>query len=171
MIIKGRLHLIHRDNKLIADIDTDQIFHNSYLHITDIKEMAQYAFSNLEGYKDFFKVVSPGDIIAVGKNFGSGSSRQQAVDCFRSLGIKAIIGVSFGAIYWRNAINAGLPLLQCKDLQSLIDNNLLKDKITVEVNFERGELKIQDKIYKCLPLSSVELEIVKNGGLLEFGRK
>ena len=171
MIIKGRIYIIHKDQKLISDIDTDQIFHNSYLHITDIKEMGKYAFSNLEGYKNFSEVTSERDIIVVGKNFGSGSSRQQAVDCFRSLGIKAIVGISFGAIYWRNAINAGLPLLECKDLQSFIDKGILQNDTIVELNFEKGEIKTDKTVHNCNPLTSVEIEIIKNGGLLEYGRK
>ena len=68
-VIRGRVWLIERDN-----IDTDMIFHNRYLAITDICEMGQYAFDNLEGYKDFAKRAQAGDIIVAGKNFGSGSS-------------------------------------------------------------------------------------------------
>ena len=73
--VSGRAWVIAKDN-----IDTDMIFHNRYLHITDLEEMGQYAFDNLEGYKDFAKKAKPGDIVIVGKNFGCGSSRQQAVD-------------------------------------------------------------------------------------------
>ena len=90
------------------------IFHNRYLAITDIKEMGQYTFDNLKGFEDFSKKARQGDIIITGKNFGCGSSRQQAVDCFSSLGIQAIIAESFGAIYERNAINAAFPIMNCK---------------------------------------------------------
>ena len=110
-VIEGRIWLIPKDN-----IDTDMIFHNRYLAITDIKEMGQYTFDNLKGFEDFSKKAQPGDIIITGKNFGCGSSRQQAVDCFASLGIQAIIAESFGAIYERNAINAAFPIITCKDL-------------------------------------------------------
>ncbi|TNF42013.1 MAG: homoaconitate hydratase family protein, partial [Bacteroidetes bacterium] len=99
--IRGRVWLIERDN-----IDTDMIFHNRYLAITDIREMGQYTFDNLEGFKNNKKRAEAGDIVIAGKNFGSGSSRQQAVDCFVSLGVQAVIARSFGAIYERNAINA-----------------------------------------------------------------
>jgi 3-isopropylmalate dehydratase small subunit len=73
--------------------------------------MGKFAFGNLNGYEDFSKKVGRGDIIVAGKNFGSGSSRQQAVDCFRALGIQCIIAESFGVIYERNAINAAFPIL------------------------------------------------------------
>ncbi|MFO8034052.1 MAG: 3-isopropylmalate dehydratase, partial [Candidatus Bipolaricaulota bacterium] len=101
--------------QLIDDIDTDQIYHNAHLAVTDPQEMAQYAFGNLEGWHDFPQRAKPGDILFVGENFGAGSSRQHAVDCFIALGISAIVGRSFGAIYRRNAINSGLPLLTLPD--------------------------------------------------------
>ena len=112
--IEGRIWIIARDN-----IDTDMIFHNRYLAITEVKEMGQYTFDNLKGYEDFAKRALPGDIVIAGKNFGSGSSRQQAVDCFKSLGIQAIVAESFGAIYERNAINAAFPIITCKNLDGL----------------------------------------------------
>ena len=84
--IEGSAWVIIKDN-----IDTDMIFHNRYLSITDINEMGQYTFDNLEGYKNFAKNAKPGDIVIAGKNFGCGSSRQQAVDCFKSLEISVII--------------------------------------------------------------------------------
>ena len=86
-LIKGRVWKIERDNKLIDDIDTDMIYHNKYLHIVDKNEMAKYAFSNLDGWKDFPMKARKGDLLIVGENFGCGSSRQHAVDCFISLGI------------------------------------------------------------------------------------
>ena len=73
--------------------------------------MGQYIFDNLAGYEDFAKRVKPGDIVITGKNFGAGSSRQQAVDGFAILGVQAILAESFGAIYERNAINAAFPIL------------------------------------------------------------
>ncbi|MDH4198328.1 MAG: aconitase/3-isopropylmalate dehydratase large subunit family protein, partial [Candidatus Aminicenantes bacterium] len=105
-VIRGRVWVIDRNN-----IDTDMIFHNRYLTVTDIAQMGRYTFDNLAGWEDFAKKSAPGDIVVTGSNFGAGSSRQQAVDCFKSLGVAAIIARSFGAIYERNAINAGLPVL------------------------------------------------------------
>jgi 3-isopropylmalate/(R)-2-methylmalate dehydratase large subunit len=106
MTVRGRAWVIPVDN-----IDTDMIFHNRYLTITDMALMGQYTFDNLAGWEDFARKGRPGDIVVTGKNFGCGSSRQQAVDCFSSLGIAAVVADSFGAIYERNAVNAGLAIL------------------------------------------------------------
>ncbi len=158
-IIKGRVWLIERDN-----IDTDMIFHNRYLAITDIREMGQYAFDNLEGYKDFAKRAQAGDIIIAGKNFGSGSSRQQAVDCFVSLGVQAVIAHSFGAIYERNAINAAFPVLTY-DSFDRID---LKDQDIITVNLITGEVVNERNGFKTSinPFYDAQYEIYKRGGLL-----
>ena len=75
----------------------------------------------LKDYEDFSKKAKPGDIVIAGKNFGCGSSRQQAVDCFISLGIQAIIAESFGAIYERNAINAAFPIITCRSLNDIVE--------------------------------------------------
>ncbi|MDZ7634934.1 MAG: aconitase/3-isopropylmalate dehydratase large subunit family protein [Bacteroidales bacterium] len=158
-IIKGRVWLIDRDN-----IDTDMIFHNRYLAITDMREMGQYAFDNLEGYKDFAKKAQPGDIIVAGKNFGSGSSRQQAVDCFISLGIQAVTARSFGAIYERNAINAAFPVLTYGSLEK-ID---LKDGDIITINLLTGDV-INERnglITVINPFYDAQYEIYIKGGLL-----
>ena len=94
-LIAGKVWLLlDGSGNLIEDIDTDQIYHNAFLHITDIEQMGQYALGNLEGWKDFPRKASPGDILVAGRNFGAGSSRQQAVDCFASLGIGSIIAAA-----------------------------------------------------------------------------
>lgn len=157
-VIRGRTWLIRKDN-----IDTDMIFHNRYLTITDIKEMGEYTFDNLEGYEDFAKKAKPGDIIITTKNFGSGSSRQQAVDCFKSLGIQAILAESFGAIYERNAINAAFPILLYKNL----DNLELSDGDNIRINLKTGEILNlkNNKRANVDPFSEVQMEIYQNGGL------
>ena len=104
------------------NIDTDMIFHNRYLTITDIAEMGQYTFDNLEGWEDFSDKAQPGDIVVTGKNFGAGSSRQQAVDCFESLGVSLVIAESFGAIYERNAINKGFPIVTADLISEGLEN-------------------------------------------------
>jgi homoaconitate hydratase family protein/3-isopropylmalate dehydratase small subunit len=159
VVIKGRVWLIERDN-----IDTDMIFHNRYLAITDIREMGQYAFDNLEGFKDFAKRAQAGDIIVAGRNFGSGSSRQQAVDCFVSLGIQAVIARSFGAIYERNAINAAFPVLTFESFEA-VD---LKDQDVITVNLLTGEVVNERNGMKTSinPFYDAQHEIYKRGGLL-----
>jgi homoaconitate hydratase family protein/3-isopropylmalate dehydratase small subunit len=157
-VVEGRVWLIKHDN-----IDTDMIFHNRYLAITNIDEMGQYTFDNLNGYEDFAKKAQPGDIVVVQKNFGSGSSRQQAVDCFKSLGISAILAESYGAIYERNAINAAFPIVTYKTLEGLD----IEDGDKIRVNFETGEITNlkNNKTVNAEPFSEVQMEIYKNGGL------
>ncbi len=139
------------------------IFHNRYLAITDIAEMGQYTFDNLEGYEDFSKKAKPGDIVVVKKNFGSGSSRQQAVDCFKALGVQAVVAESYGAIYERNAINAAFPIVTYKEVDSIE----LQDGDTLKVNFETGEITnmSKGKSTQGEAFSEVQLEIYQNGGL------
>ncbi|GMT44610.1 MAG: hypothetical protein IEMM0006_0442 [bacterium] len=156
--VKGRVWLIEKD-----DIDTDMIFHNRYLQITDPEKMGQYIFDNLESYEDFAKKVKPGDIVVTGKNFGAGSSRQQAVDGFKTLGVQAILARSFGAIYERNAINASMPVLTYNSLTD-ID---LHDGDIISLNFETGKLinERNGKSTQITPFPEVQMEIYKNDGL------
>lgn len=158
-IVKGRVWMIHQDN-----IDTDMIFHNRYLAITDINQMGQYTFDNLEGWEDFAKKAQPGDILITGKNFGAGSSRQQAVDCFKSLGVVLIIAESFGAIYERNAINAGLPIMTANLSQTSIQNGE-----EIQVDFETGKIErfTDNQQIAGMAFSSVQMDIYQRGGLLK----
>lgn len=156
--LEGRVWIIPGDN-----IDTDMIFHNRYLTITDLNEMGKYTFDNLLGFEDFPKKVQKGDIILAGRNFGCGSSRQQAVDCFVSLGISAIVAESFGAIYERNAINAAFPVVVMKS-----GGNGIKNGDLLRIDLKSGEVTdlttgIQ---YHAEPFSEVQYQIYKRGGLL-----
>ena len=126
--------------------------------------MGQYSFDNLQGYEDFAKKAKAGDMIITGKNFGCGSSRQQAVDCFISLGIQAIIAESFGAIYERNAINAAFPILTFNNIDQLEIVN--GDKIKVDlINSTITNLK-NNKSIQINRFSDVQVDIYKKGGLL-----
>ena len=157
-VVEGRVWYIPEDN-----IDTDMIFHNRYLAITKLDEMGQYIFDNLKGYEDFAKKAQKGDIVIAHKNFGSGSSRQQAVDGFKALGTAVIIAESYGAIYERNAINAAMPIMTYDNLQALN----IKDGDQIRVNFETGEIDniTQNKKMQIRPFSEVQLEIYQSGGL------
>jgi len=157
-ILEGRVWCIPMDN-----IDTDMIFHNRYLSITEMAEMGQYTFDNLEGYEDFTKRVKPGDIVISGKNFGSGSSRQQAVDCFLSLEVQCVVAESFGSIYERNAINAAFPILAVDKVKSL----KLEDGDVINLNLRTGQIRnlTKDITLESEPFSDVQMEIYQNGGL------
>ncbi len=155
--VNGRVWVIRQDN-----IDTDMIFHNRYLTITDIKEMGKYALDNLKGWEDFAKKAQPGDLVVTGRNFGCGSSRQQAVDCFLSLGVAAIIAESFGAIYERNAINAGLAIMRAP----LVGTDL-KDGEEIDIDFAAGTVRrASGEVIHGIPFSPTQLAIYRRGGLL-----
>jgi 3-isopropylmalate dehydratase small subunit len=158
---EGRAWFIQQD-----DIDTDMIFHNRYLTITDIKEMGRYTFDNLKGYEDFASKALPGDIVITTKNFGAGSSRQQAVDCFLSLGINCIIAESFGAIYERNAINAALPIMTYHPGQ--MNEIGLETGDNIRVNLLTGEIENLTKHRKTTinKFYDAQKQIYQNGGLL-----
>lgn len=160
-VVEGKVWMILHDN-----IDTDMIFHNRYLAITDIKQMGQYTFDNLKGFEDFAKKAQPNDIVITSKNFGAGSSRQQAVDCFISLGIPCILAESFGAIYERNAINAAMPILTYKpEMIAVID---LQDGDSIRVDFAEGKITNlkNNKTATIEKFSKVQMDIYQNGGLL-----
>lgn len=170
-VLTGKAVVLKTNEKMINSIDTDMIFHNKYLHITDINEMGQYALDNLEGWEDFAKRIKNEEwkFLITGKNFGSGSSRQHAVDCFKDLGINAIIGESFGAIYKRNTINSGMPLVQLENF----DINSIETGDELELNLEKGTLlnKNQNKQVAIIPFSNVQLDIYFEGDIFAYGRK
>jgi len=154
--LRGRVWVVDVDN-----IDTDMIFHNRHLAITDPAQMGPHTFGNLAGWEDFPQRVRPGDIVIVGANFGCGSSRQQAVDCFKALGVSLLIARSYGAIYERNAINAGLPVM----LADLREAGL-QDGQEVTVDLVSGEIAWEGGQARGEPFSKVQLEIYERGGLL-----
>jgi 3-isopropylmalate/(R)-2-methylmalate dehydratase small subunit len=168
--IRGRIWVLTtRTGELHDDIDTDMIFHNRYLHITDVAQMGQYALDNLAGWEDFAKRAEPGDILLAGKNFGAGSSRQQAVDCFRALGIGAILAESYGAIYKRNAINSGFPIVVLPNLTQIYGQ--FKDGDQLEINFVTGQLILNgEQTYQAEPFSQVQMDIYRAGDLFAYGR-
>jgi 3-isopropylmalate/(R)-2-methylmalate dehydratase small subunit len=168
--IKGRLWVLtDPDGELYDDIDTDMIFHNRYLHIVDVDEMGQYALDNLKGWEDFAQKARPGDVIVAGVNFGAGSSRQQAVDCFRALGIGAVVAESYGAIYKRNAINSGLPIVTLPGLTEMADAFATGDQVTVDL--ETGQLVLNgEQTFQAEPFSRVQMDIYQAGNLFAYGK-
>jgi 3-isopropylmalate/(R)-2-methylmalate dehydratase small subunit len=168
-VFRGRAWIL-RDEQgtLLDDIDTDQIYHNAHLAITDVSEMGRHALGNLSGWEDFPEKAAPGDIVMAGSNFGAGSSRQHAVDCFLSLGIAAMVARSFAPIYKRNAINSGFPILACDRLDVL---RLPEDRV-VEVRFLDGQIVDPTHgavLLDCRKPSDVQLQIYAAGDLFSFG--
>lgn len=170
---RGRIWVLtDKSGRLIEDIDTDQIYHNAFLHITELAEMGQYALGNLEGWKDFPKKVQPGDIVAAGRNFGAGSSRQQAVDCFIALKVGGILAPSYSSIYFRNAVNSGFPILRCGELGHLAAGRKIESGDEVEVDFASGKgfNLSKNSAFAVEPMSAVQRDIYHKGNLFAFGR-
>ncbi|MGA9753478.1 MAG: aconitase/3-isopropylmalate dehydratase large subunit family protein [Acidobacteriota bacterium] len=157
LVVTGRVWVIRKDN-----IDTDMIFHNRHLAITKLEEMGPHAFGNLAGWEDFSQKAKPGDIVVTGANFGAGSSRQQAVDCFKALGIGAVVAKSFGAIYERNAINAALPIV----VSDLVETDI-RDGEEINVDLVAGRiLRPGGREVKAQPWPEVQVQTYLRGGLL-----
>jgi len=158
MILKGKAW------KFGDNIDTDQIFPGAYLTLTDIREMGKHAMEGVPGKKDFAKKVKEGDIIVGGKNFGCGSSREQAPIAIKGSGVSMVIAKSFARIFYRNAVNIGLPILECKHVDKIRDRDML------EVDLEKGVIKnlSTNNILQAIPLTSLEFEIMKAGGLINY---
>jgi 3-isopropylmalate/(R)-2-methylmalate dehydratase small subunit len=173
-IISGRIWVLtDRNNRLIDDIDTDQIYHNAFLHITELSQMGQYALGNLEGWKDFSTKARRGDILVAGRNFGAGSSRQQAVGCFIALKVGLILAPSFGAIYFRNAVNSGFPVLRCQELDELVAKKALETGDEIKMNYGSGEglNRSRNTHFKVEPMSAVQSDIYGAGGLFAYGKR
>jgi 3-isopropylmalate/(R)-2-methylmalate dehydratase small subunit len=168
--LKGRLWVLtDPGGKLYDDIDTDMIFHNRYLHIVDVAQMGQYALDNLKGWEDFAKKAQPGDLLLAGVNFGAGSSRQQAVDCFRALGLGAVVAESYGAIYKRNAINSGLPIVALPGLTEIASEFKTGDML--EVHLATGSVTLNgQRAFQAEPFSQVQMDIYQAGDLFAYGK-
>ena len=145
------------------DIDTDIIIPTEYLALKTIEDMKQYGFSPLR--PELAGQIKPGDIIVAGKNFGCGSSREQAPEVIKALGIPCIIAKSFARIFYRNALNNGLLLLEQPELHDVVKEG---DTITVTVN---EDVEYNGKRYPIASLPENLMEIIEAGGLVKAMRK
>ncbi len=145
------------------DIDTDIIIPTEYLAMKTIEEMRQYAFSPLR--PELASKITSGDILVAGKNFGCGSSREQAPEVVKALGIRCVIAKSFARIFFRNAINNGLLLIEQPDLHDRIKEG---DTITVTVN---QAIEAGGKQYPITSLPGNLVEIIEAGGLVKAMRR
>lgn len=146
----------YRDN-----VDTDVIIPARYLNTSDAKELAAHCMEDIDG--EFVKNVSGGDIIVAGHNFGCGSSREHAPLAILTCGIGCVIAKSFARIFYRNAINIGLPILECPEAAEEICEG---DRVIV--NFDTGEITNLStcKKYFARPFPPFIQQIIKSGGLL-----
>lgn len=145
------------------DIDTDIIIPTEYLALKTVEDMKPYAFSPLR--PELASQIKPGDIIVAGKNFGCGSSREQAPEVIKALGIKCVIAKSYARIFFRNSINNGLLLIENADLHDAVKEG---DTIDVEVN---AQITHNGKAYPIASLPDNLVDILNAGGLVKAMRK
>lgn len=148
------------------NVDTDVIIPARYLNVTDMRELSAHCMEDID--RSFIRRVCPGDIIVAGDNFGCGSSREHAPAVIKESGISLVIAKSFARIFYRNAINIGLPILECRDAFEGID-----DGDQIEFDLEKGMIRdiTKDKSFKSEPFPPFIMEIIKAGGLMSYAKK
>ncbi len=161
-VFKGRAWVVG------DDIDTDMIYHGSYLPLTDPKEMAKHALEYVPGMEDFTTKVQPGDILVAGRNFGCGSSREHAVITLQYNDVAAIVAESFSRIFYRNAVNLGFPILEVPGMTKEVRTG---DELEVDANTGRIRNLTKGTEVQGAPLSGLEKEIMNAGGLFGFLKK
>ena len=142
-----------------SDVDTDQIIASQYLLFPTIDEMKTYTFESLD--PTFAARVQPGDFVVACENFGCGSSREQAPGVLKALGVKAVIAKSFARIFYRNAINIGLPVIVCKELYDKVS-----DQDEMELLMQEGLVKANGQTFACTRLPDQMQRILDQGGLI-----
>ena len=148
------------------DVDTDVIIPARHLNTTDAQELAVHCMEDID--ESFAKNVKEGDIIIAGENFGCGSSREHAPIAIQASGVSVVIAKSFARIFFRNAINIGLPILENADIANETDAG---DEI--EVNLDNGEIKnlTKNKTYQTNPFPKSIQELIEVGGLINYTQK
>ena len=160
MSLKGKVH------KYGANVDTDAIIPARYLNVSDPAELAKHCLEDMDA--EFVNRVKPGDIIVADTNFGCGSSREHAPLAIKASGISCIIAKSFARIFFRNAINIGLPLLECEEA---VDNTNAGD--ILEVDLAAGKIKnlTNGRQFTAKPYPDFMAELISAGGLMEYTKK
>ena len=160
MKLTGKVH------KYGANVNTDAIIPARYLNISDPAELAKHCMEGID--PDFVTRVQPGDFIVATTNFGSGSSREHAPLALKAAGVSAVIARSFARIFFRNAINIGLPILECDEAVEETDSGDI-----LEVDLARGEIKnlTKDKSFQAKPYPDFMLELISAGGLIEHTKR
>ena len=160
MKLRGAAH------KFGANVDTDVIIPARYLNVSEPAELARHCMEGID--PDFLKRVKKGDIIIAATNFGCGSSREHAPIAIKAAGISCVIAASFARIFFRNAINIGLPLLECK---AAAEETEAGD--VLEVELESGKIRniTRNKTFQAEPYPDFMLEIISAGGLIEHTKR
>jgi len=159
-MLKGKVH------KYGADVNTDAIIPARYLNVSEAAELAKHCMEDID--KNFVKKVKPGDIIVATTNFGCGSSREHAPLAIKAAGISCIIAKTFARIFFRNAINIGLPLLEC---EAAVDNTEAGD--ILEVDLAGGKIKnvTTGREFAAKPYPDFMNKLISAGGLIEYTKE
>ncbi len=160
MKLCGRVH------KYGANVDTDAIIPARYLNVSNPAELARHCMEDID--PDFVRRVRPGDMIVAATNFGSGSSREHAPLAIKAAGVSCVVAQSFARIFFRNAINIGLPILECAEAAERSE----PDDV-LEVELASGEIKNVTRgiVFKAEPYPDFMLELISAGGLVEHTRR
>ncbi len=145
------------------NVNTDEIIPARYLNTTDVKELASHCMEDID--QDFVKKVSEGDMIIAGDNFGCGSSREHAPISIKALGISCVIAKSFARIFFRNAINIGLPIFESEEAGAEINDG---DEVEVDINSSKITNLTTNKEYTFTPFADEMKDIIQAGGLMEY---
>ncbi|HEX75587.1 MAG TPA: 3-isopropylmalate dehydratase small subunit [Dehalococcoidia bacterium] len=157
MKLKGKVH------KYGANVDTDAIIPARYLNVSEPEELAQHCMEDIDS--EFLAKVEPGDIIVAETNFGCGSSREHAPLAIKVAGISCVIARSFARIFFRNAINIGLPLLECGEA---VDSTEAGDILEVDLTTGAIRNSTRDKTFTAEPYPDFMMGIMGAGGLVEY---
>ena len=160
MPMKGKVH------KLGNDINTDYVISGRYkFAITDPKELGKHVFEDLD--PELASNIKEGDFIVAGDNFGCGSSREQAPQALKATGIQAVIAKYFARIFYRNAINLGIPVIECAETDRISDQD------EIEIDLASGEINnlTKNETYKCSKIPPHIMELVADGGLVPYLKK
>jgi 3-isopropylmalate/(R)-2-methylmalate dehydratase small subunit len=152
--------------KLGADIDTDVIIAGRHCSSTDPKHLAAHCLENID--PEFASKVRPGDMLFAGRNFGCGSSRELAPMALKATGISAVVAESFGRIFFRNAVNIGFPVLECREAAIGVQDGDL-----AEIDTESGAVRnlTRNRTFHAVPHSKPLQDIMKAGGLIPYVRE
>ena len=147
--------------KLGDHIDTDLIYPGKYVPLVDPGQWARHALEGID--PGFPGRIKSNDVIVAGRNFGCGSSRSQAVSCLKYAGIGAVVAVSFARIFFRNAINQGLPVIECPEANEAVDEGE-----TIRISLQEGFIERQGRRLEFEPLPDFLMDVILEGGLVPF---
>ena len=147
-------------------MDTDVIIPARYLNVSEPQELARHCLEDID--PGFAGAVRPGDVIVAGENFGCGSSREHAPLAIKGAGVSCVVARSFARIFYRNAINTGLPILECP---AAVDG--AESGHQVEIDLEAGQIRnlTAGQVYQAEPYPPFMMEIIKAGGLVPYTRR